>query len=520
MKVSAGPVDGRRRSVARSGDPGAGRLGRRALVLGGSLAGLLSASVLARHFDQVVIVERDQSSGQSGGNRRGVPQGRHSHGLLVSGSRSMERLLPGLTDGLVARGAIRVDLVNRARWCFGNVEQARFDSGLEGLMASRPLIEGEIRRRVLDLPNVVLVGGYDITGLAVSDDRRRVLGARVARRRLSADARSTSSGPASELASELASESASDPASAGLPTDWTEEDTVLADLVMDATGRGSRAATWLAELGYPRVAEEVVDARMSYVTRRFRQQSGVLDDLDADIIGSGPGGVRSGVALRQEDGIWTVSLAGGFGERPPSELAQFQDFARTLPTPGVAEVALRCEPIDEPQFFHYPSSRWLHWEKLADRPEGFTVIGDAVCSFNPVYGQGMSSAALQAEALAGVLDGGLSDLSDLPARAAKAFAVVVATPWTLATGADRRHPSLPVKPLIERVLDRYLDRLLVAAQHDRELTMAFNRVLNLLAAPPSLLAPWLVARVLRPARWRPQPLMAASAPEPVTAKSA
>jgi 2-polyprenyl-6-methoxyphenol hydroxylase-like FAD-dependent oxidoreductase len=446
--------------------------------------------VLARHFDQVVIVERDQSSRHSSGARRGVPQGRHSHGLLVSGSRSMERLLPGLTDGLVACGAIRVDLVSRARWCFGDVEQARFDSGLEGLMASRPLIEDEIRRRVLDLPNVVLVGGYDIAGLAVSDDRRRVLGARVARRRLSAQARS---------------------ASTGLPTDSTEEDTVLADLVVDATGRGSRAATWLSELGYPVVEEDVVDARMSYVTRRVRQRPGVLDDLDADIIGSGPGGIRSGVALRQEDGIWTVSLAGGFGERPPSELAQFQDFARGLPTPGLAEVALGCQPVGEPELFHYPSSRWLHWEKLADRPEGFTVIGDAVCSFNPVYGQGMSSAALQAEALAGVLDQGLPNL---PARAAKAFAAVVATPWTLATGADRRHPSQPAKSLLERVLDRYLDRLLVAAQHDRELTMAFNRVLNLLAAPPSLLAPRLVARVLRPARWRRPVLMASASPEP------
>ncbi|HST83231.1 MAG TPA: hypothetical protein VLL08_15960 [Kineosporiaceae bacterium] len=496
MNVSAVLASGRRRSMSRSADPGTSRrLGDQALVLGGSLAGLLSASVLARYFDRVVIVERDQLSSQLGGTRRGVPQGRHSHGLLVSGSQSMERLLPGLTDGLVARGAIRGDLIGRARWCFGDVEQARFDSGLEGLLASRPLIEDEIRRRVMDLSNVVLIGGYDIAGLAVSDDRRRVLGARVVLRKPREEAGSTSTGAAS----------------AGLPTDSIDEDVMLADLVVDATGRGSRAATWLAELGYPAVREDVVDARMSYVTRRFRQQPGVLDDLDADVIGSGPGGVRGGVALRQEDGTWTVSLAGGFGERPPSELTQFQAFARSLPTPGVAEIALRCEPVGEPQFFHYPGSRWLRWEKLADRPERFTVIGDAVCSFNPVYGQGMSSAALQAEALARVLDQGLSNL---PARAAKAFAAVAATPWTLATGADRRHPSQPAKPLVERVLDGYLDRLLVAAQHDRELTMAFNRVLNLLAAPPSLLAPRLVARVLRPARWRRQTLVAAASPAP------
>jgi flavin-dependent dehydrogenase len=125
------------------------------------------------------------------------------------------------------------------------------------------------------------------------------------------------------------------------------------------------------------------------------------------------------------------------------------------------------------------------------------VTGDAVCSFNPVYGQGMSSAALQAEALAQVLDGGLTGL---PTRAAKAFARVAAAPWALATGPDRRHPSQPAKPLAERLLDRYLDRLLVVAPHDREVTMAFIKAINLLATPTSLLAPRIAARVLRPFR--------------------
>lgn len=449
------------------------RLGQRALVLGGSLAGLLSASVLARSFDQVVIVERDDLLDHPTGPRRGVPQGRHTHGLLVGGSNAMERLLPGLSQELRAQGALQVDLIARFRWWIGGREQVRFPAGKEGLLASRPLLEDEVRRRVTQLPNVVQLGGHDITGLVGSDDRRRVLGALVSAR---IPGRQDDSG-------------------------LVEGGAVLADLIVDATGRASRAATWVAELGYPAVPESVVEAGLTYVTRWFRNRPGVLDDIDGDLAGTDHRNTRGGVALRQEGDTWAVTLAGSFGERPPSELADYQAFARTLPTPGVAEIATHCEPLGEPMTFHYPNSRWMHWEKLPTRPERFTVIGDAYCSFNPIYGQGMSSAALQAEALAEVLADGLPGL---PARAAKAFGRVVTTPWVLSTGSDRRHASQPAKPFAERALDRYLDRLVLVAAHDRTVKLAFTDVLNMLAAPPTLLAPRVAIRVLRPGSHRPR----------------
>ena len=465
MKVST--------SLSRRGPQNAAPApGGRAVVLGGSLAGLLSAVVLARHFEQVVIIERDDVAARSAGARRGVPQGRHSHGLLVGGSNAMERLLPGLTGELTARGAVMGDVTDRLRWWIGGIEQTRFASGLNGLLVSRPGLEDGVRRRVLRLPNVVLIGGYDVTGLVVSSDRRRVLGARVAVGRSGGDAGAAA-------------------------TDVVESGSVLGDLVLDATGRGSRAATWLTELGYPPVNESLVEAGMTYVTRRFRQRPGVLDELDGDIVGTAPDSYRSGVALRQEDGTWTVTIVGGFGERPPSELVEFRAYARSLPTSGLAEVATNCEPVGEPLTHRYPNSRWLRWDKVADRPEQFLVIGDAVCSFNPVYGQGMSSAALQVEALAAAITG---PSEGLPERAAKGFARVIATPWTVATGSDRRHVTQPPKPWPERVLDRYQDRLLAVARQDLQVALAFHRVLNLLAAPPSLLAPRIAVRVLRPAR--------------------
>lgn len=471
MNVTSLLTGGRRSSAIRSdGSVSDRRLGHRAVVLGGSLAGLLSGSVLAGHFDQVVIIERDDLAGHLGGPRRGAPQSRHSHGLLVGGSRAFERLLPGFTKDLIARGAVQTDVIGRARWVIGGVEQARFDSDLDAIMASRPLIEDEMRRRVLGLPNVVALGGHDVVGLVVSDDKRRVLGARTAS--------NASSGTAEATAEDL-----------------VDNGTVLADLVVDATGRGSRAATWLTELGYSAVKEDVVENGLTYATHLFRQRPGVLDDLDFEVVGSDPEGSRSGAALRQENGLWTVTLIGAFGERPPTELAGFEAFARGLRTSGLAEIIAGCEPVGELRTFRYPSSRWLHWEKMAELPERFMVIGDAACSFNPAYGQGMSSAAQQAVALADVLEGGLPGLS---VRSAKAIAGVIATPWALATGTDRRHVSQPAKPLPERLVDRYLDRFVAVAAHDRKAAMAFSRVLNLLAAPTSLLSPRLAARVLRP----------------------
>ena len=450
----------------------------RAVVLGGSLAGLLSARVLADHFDEVVVVDRDDLGADLDGPRRGVPQGRHTHGLLVRGVEAIETILPGFTATLVSRGALRADVVERSRWLIGGNQLARASSGLVGLVASRTLVESQVRRQVRDVPGVRLVGGHDIVGVLACADRSRVTGVRITPR----DAANPSPGAAA------ASEQA--PKAVG-----TAAVDLLADLVVDATGRGSRAPAWLRDLGYAAPPEVEVDAQVVYMTRRFRACPGVLDDLDADIVGTRPSSGRAGVPLRQEGDLWTVTLAGQQGEQPPADLDGYLAFARSLPTDGIAQIVARCEPVGDPVAYRYPASRWRRWDKLSRRPQGLVVIADAVCSFNPIYGQGMSSAAQQVLTLRELLRAGTPDLAG---RTAKAFAAVAATPWTLATGADRRFPGMPAKPLPERVLDRYLDRLLEVATCDHELSVAFSRVLNLAAAPPTLLAPRIAWRVLRP----------------------
>ncbi len=448
---------------------------RRVVVLGGSLAGLLAARALADHVEEVVVVDRDELDGELTGPRRGVAQSRHTHGLLVRGADAMETLLPGLTAGLLARGALRADVMERSRWLMSDNVLSRQPSGLIGLLASRTLVESEVRRHVAGVANIVLRGGHDIVGLRVDPDGARLVGVVLA--------------PRPGANGQGRPEAGND----GVRPAGVE---LAADLVVDATGRGSRAPRWLSELGYPEPEETVVDAQIRYVTRLFRDRPGVLDDLDADIVGTRPSSGRGGVALRQEGGRWTVTLAGQFGEEPPTDLEEFRAFARSLPTQGIADIVEACEPLGDAVRFTYPASRWRHWEKLERRLGGLIVIGDAVCSFNPIYGQGMSSAAHQALELRNLLQAGGFD--DLAVRSATAFARVVATPWALATGADRRFPGQPAKPVPERIIDRYLDRLLEVATEDAVVTTAFARVLNLLAAPPSLLRPALAWRVLGP----------------------
>ncbi|MGV1027851.1 MAG: FAD-dependent oxidoreductase [Dermatophilaceae bacterium] len=445
----------------------------RAIVLGASLTGLLTATALAAHCREVLVVDRDPLDGDLDAPRKGVPQGKHAHGLLVGGLQAMETLLPGLTAELVERGALPSDIIRDSVWVMRGEPVARFESGLVGLLGTRTLLESQVRRRVRAMAGVMLLGGHDVVRLTASADRRRVTGAVLA------------------------------------PRDGGDPITLTAEVVVDATGKGSRAPVWLTDLGYPVPPVSEVEAGITYVTRTFRDVPGLLPGTDAVIVGANPPGLVGGVALRQENDQWILTLTGIHGIQPPTELAEFIRFAAALPTTALAHVASAAQPIGEPAVFRYPASRWRHYEKHSRRPEGFLVIGDAVCSFNPVYGQGMSSAGRQVLALADLL-ARVSDPDGLARAAAKAadvLAEVVATPWSLATGADRRFPGMPAKPLPERVVDRYMDRLVKVARHDPRVTHAFMRVLNLLEPPSTLLAPAMAARVLRPGATRaPRPV--------------
>jgi 2-polyprenyl-6-methoxyphenol hydroxylase-like FAD-dependent oxidoreductase len=433
--------------------------GDRAVVLGGSMAGLLAARVLAEHYTEVTVVDRDRLAGVTD-PRRGVPQGPHAHGLLARGHEILEELFPGLTDGLLAAGASTRDL-GELRWYFNARRLQPARTGLAAIGTTRPLLEAHVRAWVAELPNVSFLEEHDIVGIAATADGGRVTGARV------------------------------QPRERG-----SAERTIDADLVVDATGRGSRAPAWLAELGYATVAEDQIKIDLTYTTQYFKLRTNPFHgDQSINPVAS-PAYPRGAFFTELPDNQAQLSMTGVLGDRPPTDADGFLGYARSLPVPDVYEAVKDAEPLGDPVTFRFPASQRRRYERLDRFPTGFLVTGDAACSFNPVYGQGMTVAAQEAVALRDHLRTGGPPA---PAVWHGQIARLIDAPWEISAGGDLSFPAVPgPRPFPVKLANAYMARLQRAATRDAEVTAAFMRVAGLIDPPQALMRPRLVLRVLFP----------------------
>lgn len=448
------------------------RVGDRAIVLGGSIAGLLAARVLSEAYHEVVIVDRDQLIGVTTA-RRGVPQGRHVHGVLARGQQVFDELFPGFTADTVAAGVPTGDL-GECRWFFNGRELHHAATGIIAVSAGRPVLEGHLRNRVAALPNVKFLEETDIIGLVATPDKARVIGARVQRH-----------------------------GDDGAP------ETLDADLVVDATGRASRTPVWLEELGYQRPEETRIKINLSYTSRRYRtvDQSVVQGNLSINPV-STPGSPRGAFLSEIEHGRYVLSLTGVLGEAAPTDPDGFLAWAKSLPIPHIYLAVRDGEPLDDPVTHRYPASVRRHYERLTRFPAGFLVLGDAACSFNPVYGQGISVSALEALELREHLLRGTPQ----PRRFFKAISRIIDVPWDISAGSDLGHPEIEGhRPPKVRIGNAYMAKLHAAAVHDGSITRAFMRVAGLVEKPQALMRPGVILRVLRNAN-KPIPAM----PDPQT----
>jgi len=370
------------------------------------------------------------------------------------------------------------------RWQLSGHQLAQADIGLPGLLASRPFLEGHLRDRVRRLPGIRFLEDTSVAGLTVTADTRSVTGVQVR-------------GPG------------------GRP------ERVAARLVVDATGRGSRTPVWLAGLGYPRPAQQRVEIGLGYATRAYRLHPGALGGDNMILTAATPANPRAGVLAVTEGGRHLLTLAGIRGDYPPVDPAGFEAFAATLPTPDIAAAIAGAEPADDPVPFRYPASVRHRYERLAAFPAGLLVIGDAVCSFNPVYGQGMTIAAAEALALRAEL--ARHAVPDAR-RYFRSVAAVIDVAWDIAVGADLAFPQVPGRrPAKVRLVNAYLPRLHAAAARDEALAAALVRVIGLMDRPGGLLRPDRALRVLRgnlANRRRPAPVGHASATTPRPAPDA
>jgi 2-polyprenyl-6-methoxyphenol hydroxylase-like FAD-dependent oxidoreductase len=441
------------------------RIGEHAVVIGASVAGLLAARALADTYERVTIVERDELP-PVGEGRKAVPQGRHAHIMLASGLGAIEKLLPGITEELLQGGARPCKSLREIRLVISGYLLNRDAPGADVLLASRPLIEGQIRRRVLALPDVTIRERCDASELMTSPDRKRVSGVRVRSR----DGNGT-------------------------------EEVCDADLTVAATGRSARVPALLEKLGYQRPEEERLPIDLLYVSRRIRLTPGALPGDRIVGIGARPGLPRGLMLIEQED-HWILTVSGyGAEHHPPTDEQGYLEFIASVAPPDVLAAIRDAEPLSEIVTHGFPANQRRRYERLKRFPEGLLAVGDAISSFNPLYGQGMSVAALEAVELRRCLDRGDRRLAR---RFFRATGKVVGSAWEMAVGGDLALPEVQGdRPLMLRLMNAYVERLLRVAEEDPVVAAAFNDVADLLAPPQKIMRPGVLWRVLR--GWRRAP---------------
>lgn len=434
--------------------------GTRAVVLGGSIAGLFAARVLADAYDEVRIVDRDVLVGADG-PRRHAPQGRHINGLLARGQQVMEELFPGITAELVEFGAPIGDLSGSVRWYFGGRRLKQRNGNLVTVAASRPVLERHICERVQAIPNVVFDERHDIIGLEATPGGGRVTGVQVQRH---------------------------------------GDDTarvIRADLVVDATGRGSRTPVWLEQLGYARVREDRKKVDLVYVTQHFRLRAGA-DPFQGDVAINPvayPGVERGAVFVLTDGGRLELTTYGLRGHHPPTGQAAFHQWLKTLAVRDVYDAIQHADPLDEPVAFRFPTTNRRRYELMERFPDGLLVTGDAVTCFNPVYAQGQSVAALSALIMSRHLHTGADPV---PLEYFRELArEVIDPPWEMTNTVDLSFPQVDGdRPLRVRLAQRYLRLVQRAATRDGAVTTAYMRAAGLVDSPTALMRPDMVLRVL------------------------
>jgi 2-polyprenyl-6-methoxyphenol hydroxylase-like FAD-dependent oxidoreductase len=328
---------------------------------------------------------------------------------------------------------------------------------------SRPFLEWNVRRRVRAIPNVTFLEGHDVIGLTATPARDRVTGARVIERSIS------------------------------------QETKLTADLVVDATGRGSRTPNFLEELGYGRPREDGLMVHLAYAGQLLRIAPGAVKEHMIALFPV-PGRPKMFGLIEYENDTWMFGVGAMAGLEPPSQRADMLEFAADFAPAHALQAIQAAQPLGDVAHHRVPSNRWRRYDKMRRTPDGLLVFGDAICSFNPIYGQGMTVAAIEATVLRDCLRRGENDL---PRRFFRASAKKVRVAWQTAVGSDLSLPEvIGPRSASMRITNAYLKRVMTAAETNPTVASQFLRVIGMIDPPARLLRPTILLRIARANRSR------------------
>ena len=435
----------------------------KAIVIGASIAGLVAARALSDHAETVSIIDRDVPP-DSAIPRKGVPQGRHVHGVLAGGLDAFKSFFPGIMDDLAADGSRVVDTGNDVLWFNNGAWRLRCNCGVAACVQTRPLFELHVRKRVEQLPNINPFYGHSVTALELNPEKTRVTGVR-------------------------------------LVQEGREEKTLPADLVVDCSGRGSKLPGWLEANGLEKPSFTTITVNVGYSTQYFQvPNERDLDWLALLIVNQPPNITRLGVGSFVEGGELQVTLGGMFRDYPPDDGAGFLKFAESLQHPAIFQAIRNAKATSPISTYRFSAHLWNHYDRLKGLPENILVLGDALCSFNPIYGQGMTVAALEAQILYKCLAEANTrgDARKLRDRYFRGISSVVKAAWAMATGADISYPQAEApKPFGHGAINRYLNSVISLSCYDKKALTVWNQVTNMQRPLPALFAPAILGRVIK-----------------------
>ncbi|MFP7298214.1 NAD(P)/FAD-dependent oxidoreductase [Neobacillus niacini] len=429
------------------------------IIIGGGISGKLAARVLSDYYKEVIILERDQETiGPL--SRKGAPQGEHLHALLHAGEHGLEELFPGITEDFYHSGAVKINSTIDLAWYHHGAWKIRYDGGYSTTLQTRPHLEWHIEQYIKKIPNIEVYYNQAVQGFLYNEEQNQVMGVQL------------------------------------------KDKTINADLVVDASGVSSLTSSWINKRGIE-IPEEIMDINLSYISKQYLLSAHEERDWKIKMVYPNPPLEKMGGTISKVEGNrYIVTIMGYHHSINESEVLKndngFLELARKLPKLDIHQEIEKGIPLTKTSIYRIPKIIWRRFDKSKYSPNGLLLIGDTVCRIDPVFGQGMSIAILQALALQKLLRKQKGELHNVPISFHKEAAKIISPIWNMVITEDFRYPATNgKKPFGLSVQQWYAKNIFLLSSQNQDVYNAFVKVMNLVTPITSLMKPSIIIEVLK-----------------------